>query len=164
MDKQQKIILSAVSALLAVILLAAFIILTQAPFKGSFTPPAREVSAQSGTPTEIPAESLYGTARVENGFFVSLATSPALVGNELYLYFTSPQGNTAWISVEILDGEGETLAKSGYLLPGEYLSALTLSGVPTDLTGIKAKILSYEPDTYYSLGGFEAPLTVRAAQ
>ena len=164
MDKQQKIILSAISAALAVILLAAVIILTQAPFKGRFTPPAHDASAQSGAPTEIPAEALYGTARVENGFFASLATSPALVGNELSLYFTSPKSNTAWISVEILDGEGNTLAKSGYLLPGEYLSTLTLSSVPTDPSGIKAKILSYEPDTYYSLGGFEAPLTVRIAQ
>lgn len=121
-----------------------------------FVPPTHDPLAVVGTPA--PEEKYrYTDGPAGDSFAVKLATQPYLENGEIVLYFTNPEGNTALLRVRIYRDD-EVIAESGYLRPGEYLRALA---APEAETGtIKVKIMSYQEDTWYSLGAYSMALTL----
>ena len=58
----------------------------------------------------------------------------------------------------LLDETGAELGSSGLLKPGEYVQSVALERIPPKSSSILAKILSYEPQTYYSMGSASAEI------
>ena len=163
MEKQQKIVILILGTLLLLLIVALCvgIALQNRPVYGEFVPPAWESNAVSGMPSE-PLPPNFGSMTVDQGFVLAMSATPRLRGNDLDLYFTSPDSNTVWLRVRIYDANGQMLYESGLLKPGEHLPTVTLSAVPTGNT-VVADILSYEPETYYSRGTAKAELLLTSA-
>ena len=50
------------------------------------------------------------------------------------------------------DRKGDILAETGLIKPGEYLPEITFDSLPDDGEKIILRLMSYQPDTYYSGG------------
>lgn len=164
MDKQQKMILIAVGALVLVALIAWIVVMTVQvrPVRGEFIAPSFEENALVGAPEE-PLPPQYGRVTVNDDFAFGITASPTLSGNDLAIYLASPTTNTVWMLVRIYDESGNLLGESGLIRPGEYLPSVTLTAQPTGLT-VRASVLSYEPETYYSCGSANATLHIQDAR
>ena len=163
MDKQQKIIISALTVVLAV-LIGVLVMLPAAvqdtgTVQGQFVPPDHDSAALSGVPEVDDAARQFSWLQMGDHIRLALCGSPALTGEGIELYFTSDSGNTAWLLVKILDENGEELGRSGLVYPGEYVRFVALEGAQSGMT-VTVKILSYEPETYYSLGSASAVIQI----
>ena len=52
----------------------------------------------------------------------------------------------------IYDGAGNILGETGLIRPGEYVRSVNLTALPQPDAEVSYKIMSYEPDTYFSCG------------
>lgn len=165
MDKQQKRILTIMALLCAAVLVTVCVLfaLRSKPIRQDFTPPPFEPQALTGIPPEMESEASYGRMTVNPGFSFCLCAKPTLTDHALSLYVTAPEDNTVWILARIYDEAGILLGQSGLLRPGEYCEAIALSAIPPQGATLTVKVLSYEPDTYYSRGSAQAILTVSRA-
>ena len=161
MDKVQKSII----AILTMILLALLMYLTsmitnreQEIIIKDFTTPPFEEYVELGIPTveEVPN---YSDIVIEGNYGFSIAGTPVLEENELSVYFTNSKENTVWLLLRVYNALGEEIGTTGIVRPGEYVKSVTLDSSATD-ESIRVKVLSYEPDTYYSLGTASATLPV----
>ena len=57
-----------------------------------------------------------------------------------------------------MDEQGNILGESGVLKPGQYIRSMQLENVPQQAGIVLAKILTYEPETWYSMGSASAQL------
>lgn len=160
MDKQQKIILLILGALLAVVLVAVIAVATQEnePIIGEFVPPPFENNAEKGIPEDLPHG--FGTMTVRPDYVIGMCAAPSLDGPSLGLYFTSPETNAVWMKVRVYNEAGTLLGESGLLKPGEHLKTLVLDVVPPTADSLYATVLAYEPDTYYSEGSVNVELKI----
>lgn len=158
MDKTQKTVFVIVAVVLGLVLLSVIAwgvwYLSQPK---EFVKPAFEEAAVEGAPTVSDASLRYTHAKLTDELAVGLCATCRKDGDELLIYFTSLEHNTAWVRVKVYDEKGKLRGESGLLRPGEYVERVALSSKPRGET-LTIKVLSYEPDTYYSLG--TAALTV----
>lgn len=117
-----------------------------------FEAPSFEEGAVLGVPENVDGAYRYSELAVAEGFIVSMCIDPVVVEGEAQVYFTSAAENTVWTKLQLFDENGRLLGESGVLMPGEYVESVTLLNVPKESSLIIAKLLSYEPDTYYSKG------------
>lgn len=116
-----------------------------------FVPPEFDENGAWGVPNvpeglgwnEIDAQaykaSVCGVVIVENG--------------KADIWFTNPESNAVWLKLRVLDAKGNILGETGLIRPGEYVQSVMLDTDPAiDENTIRLKIMSYEPDTYYSMG------------
>ena len=161
MDKQQKIIVSVMAAVLLIVLAVMVVLLCRpdAPKVAEFVPPEFDSNAISGIPGDVPSELNYGSPSVQNEFGFLLCGTPAVTDdNDLRIYFTSPSTNNVWLLIKIYDVEGEMIGASGLLRPGEYVEYVKLDRTVESGSDIRIKVLSYEIDTYYSKGTVQGVL------
>lgn len=156
MDKTQKTVV-AVLALLLVLALGVTL-LVRSRDRG-FAPPPFESAAEKGTPTLTDEKLRFGYATVYEGLTVGLCGECVFADGALQVYFSSPEDNEAWVRIKIYNEKGKLLGESGILRPGEYVKSIALSSAPKGDT-LKIKLLSYEPNTYYSLGSAELTVAV----
>lgn len=162
MDKTQRIIVSILGGILGavlvlVFLLAAGIIRRQEVL--DFTPPPFDKVAIVGAPDLADRED-YKRMDIGEGFSVSMCGAPVFDGTGAELYLTSPASNEVWVRVKIYDQSGALIGESGLLRPGEYVRSVPLTVAPDRDIPVTVKILSYEPETYYSLGSANANVTL----
>lgn len=121
---------------------------------GTFTPPAFDSSAVDGMPEETAVAGLpYGTLTLTQDIAVSLISQMSVnPDGQVDVWFTSHKDNTAWVRLRLMDAEGSTLGQTDLLRPGQYVQSITLGTIPEQSGVAQVKILTYEPDTYYSLG------------
>ena len=117
-----------------------------------FKAPSFDEGAVLGVPENVDGAYRYSELAVAEGFIVSMCIDPVVVGEEAQVYFTSAAENTVWTKLQLFDENGRLLGESGVLRPGEYVESVALLNVPKESSLIVAKLLSYEPDTYYSKG------------
>lgn len=163
MDKQQKIIVGVMTALLLVVLVIAAVLLLRPKetVTVEFTPPAFDESAVSGMPDALPESLNYGSPATQNEFGFLLCGTPAVTqDNRLRCYFTSPSSNRVWLLLKVYDREGNLLGASGLLRPGEYVEYIALDQAIPKGSEIRIKVLSYEADTYYSKGTAQGLLRI----
>lgn len=159
MDRTHKRILIAVAVLLV---LAVAVTVAVGVRKGAFNPPSHDENAVSGAPGGLAEELKYSTLAMKDGFVVSVSASPTLDENgQLEAYFTADAGNTVNVRLMVLTEDGEELGSTGLLQPGEYVRSVALTTQPAPGDTIAYRILSYEPDTYYSAGSAMAIVIVR---
>lgn len=162
MDKQQKIIVSALAGLLLVALAVIVVLLCNPTNRtAEFVPPEFEKDALSGMPTDVPNELNYGAPNTQNEFDFLLCGTPALTDDgRLQIYFTSPLTNNVWLLLRIYDVNGDLIGESGLLRPGEYVENVELYAALKKGSDVRIKVLSYEMDTYYSKGTAQGMLNV----
>lgn len=166
MDKQQKIIISIMSViLLAFIVTTAFILIDRRneTVMGEFEAPPFDENAVSGVP-DVDAWLNYREINVAEGFAFSMCGNLTLSDSGCVVYFTSPSNNAVWLLMKLYDEEGNVLGQSQIVRPGEYVECIALSKRPKTSTAVKVKILSYEPETYYSQGSAEASFIINVRE
>lgn len=126
---------------------------------GVFVPPPFEASTVSGAPDVEVAED-YGTLELSANIAVSMYSSPMVTDGKALMCFASAAGNRAWVRLRIMDETGGVLGETGLLKPGEYVEYVSLEKAPASSVAI-ARILTYEPDTYYSMGSADAEIRLQ---
>ncbi len=141
----------AVCIVLAVALLISTVAMQQ-PTKGEFIPPAFETAAVTGTP-EVPEQLVYKELYQAGMHFCAwVCVAPIQQDGEALVYFTNPASNDVWMKLRILGADGETVGESGLLRPGEYVESVKLTQALAEGAAIHLKIMTYEPETYFSMG------------
>ena len=147
------ITLLCVVALALVGVIVALVIVLQ-PKEMEFVPPPFDSGAIEGTPSEADTAELGYSELYRDGmaFKASLCGVVDIVDGKADIYFTNHAENTLWMKLRIYDESGKIIAESGLIKPNEYVKTVTFNTVPADGSKIRMKIMSYEPDTYYSGG------------
>ena len=160
MSKKEITLLGVLAALAAALLI---VLLAQEDeiIVNDFVPPAFDSAAVSGLPVGIDTTT-YGTLILADGIAVSLYSAPTVTDETAQVFFASHASNTAWVRLRLLDAQGDLLGETGLLRPGEYVESLILQTMPKSKQ-VTAKILTYQPDTYYSMGSATAQLQLRFA-
>ncbi len=117
----------------------------------SFIPPEFDASAVEGVP-EVPENLGYSPFKVEEGFTAYVCGDLTVVGGAVDVYFTSPDTNTVWLMLQLIDAKNSVLGKTGIIRPGEYVKALALTAMPDKETSVKLKIIAFRPESYVSMG------------
>ena len=119
-----------------------------------FTPPPFDDNATVGVPT-VPDDLGYGILYREGmSFRVGICGKLNVSADTTDVYLTNPAENIVWLKIRVFDADGNVVGESGLIRPGEYLKSISLN-VPPDAIGTTAlvvKVMSYEPDTYLSMG------------
>ena len=121
----------------------------------TFTPPPFDTSAQIGEPS-VPEEYGYNLLYKDGmSFKVGLCGKVLVRENTADVYFTSPADNTPWLKLRVFDAKGNIIGETGLIRPGEYIKSIEFTKTPQSYDGLIFKIMSYEPDTYNSLGAIQ---------
>lgn len=144
-------ILGAATAVMLIVMIVALCI-PKEPTVGEFVPPAFDSAAVIGTP-EVP-EGLGYSSPYQDGmaYRFSVCGNVKLDGKMATVYFTNDAENEVYIKLRVLDASGNTLGETGLIKPGEYVKDVELTEQLAIGTSIKLKIMSYEPETYMSMG------------
>lgn len=117
-----------------------------------FVPPAFESSAVVGSP-DVPENLGYSKLyRDGMNFTAWVCGNVTMDRNNATVYLTNPADNSVWMKLRIMDADGNVLGETGLIKPGEYVESIELSKTLEIGTPVKMKIMTYEPDTYYSAG------------
>jgi len=144
-------ILAAVTAVMLIVMIVALCI-PKEPIVGEFVPPAFDAAAVAGTP-DVP-EGLGYSAPYQDGmaYRFSVCGNVTMDGNKATVYLTNDGENEVYIKLRVLDASGNTLGETGLIKPGEYVEAVELTEQLAAGTNILLKIMSYDPETYMSMG------------
>ena len=161
MSKKQICILCVLVVLiLAAVIVAVCIRAGREPQRivGEFTPPHFAQNAEDGAPDPGMVSALmYGTLNLSEDISVSMLSEFTVTGSgEAEVWFTAPDTNRGWVMLRLLDAQGNVLGETGLLKPGQYVRTMQLDGVPQNSGIVLAKILTYEPETYFSMGSANA--------
>ena len=117
-----------------------------------FTPPPFDSNAVQGEPT-VPEGLGYNILHREGmSFKVGVCGKITVKKSTVDIYLTNVAENNAWLKARFYNAKGEIVGESGLIKPGEYLQSVVLESVPNESEQYTVKIMSYEPDTYKSLG------------
>lgn len=158
MERSEKRLLILLSALLVLLLLvtAVFVLHRRADASSvGFELPAFDASAVPGVPAVTDERAHYGELELpitKGRCVVAADATPALEDGALNVFLTSYADNTVYIRLIIYSDSGEIIGESGLLRPGEYLRSVSLALEPSSGATLRAKLLTYAPDTYYSMG------------
>lgn len=147
-------LLGAACAVALIVLVVVAIAPWQKQAETTFTPPPFEENAVAGTPTVD--ESLgWSELAVREGYNIKLCgVLQADQDGMLPVWLYSDAGNTVWVKLRILDAEGNRIAESGLLKPGEYLEKVQLAD-GAKAGDVRLHVMGYEPETYYSAGAVD---------
>ena len=118
-----------------------------------FIPPEFETAAQTDTPT-IPAY-LEWSEISHDGMTFKVGISGKIIvkeDNHADIFLSNNKENNVWLKLRILDENNNILGETGLLKPGEYVQSITFNESVVVGQKIKLKIMSYQPETYYSEG------------
>ena len=166
-QKQKKLcaasplVCAAVFCAVCVIFMITALLLPRPAVRGEFTPPPFAENAEVGLP-EVPDALGWFTPQAEGlPMKVSVCGEVIIADGAADVYFTNHAQNDTWMQLRILDEDGQILAQSGIVRPGEYIRTVTFDRLPRDGAVIIHKIMAYEPQTYYSAGSFSLKTTAQ---
>lgn len=129
---------------------------------GEFVPPSFDEAAQTGIP--VVPDGLGWQELDATAFKVSVCGKIIPNGVSADVWLTNPENNTVWLKLRVLDKNGTILGETGLIRPGEYVQTVTLDTMPKAGTSIVLKLMSYQPDTYYSEGAVTLDTTISGAE
>lgn len=138
--------------ILAVSAVGLIVVLCLPEKKGEFVAPAFEEAAKTGIPV---VDEKYGYTELYRegmAYRVSVCGIPAADGNALTVYFTNAEENDCYLKLRVLDENDKILGETGLLRPNEYVETVTLTKKIASGTPLKLKVMSYQPETYESVG------------
>ena len=134
----------------SLLVMTAALLCNEPQIQVEFTPPPFEESAESGVPS-VP-ENLGWSELDAMAFRFSVCGVILSEEQKASVWFTNPKENTVWLKLRIMDVDGNIMGESGIIRPGEYVKDISLTGEIFDKIPIVLKVMSYEPETYYSEG------------
>ena len=120
-----------------------------------FVPPEFDSGAIEGAPSFDDPQSVgYMKIYKEKMPYTAYVCGKVKISSEgrTDIYFTNPAENTLWMKLRIFDENGKIIGETGLIKPGEYIKTVQLDTIPKNGSKIVMRIMSYEPDTYYSGG------------
>lgn len=152
-----------VAACVCIVAVVAMLIVLFAPRMGTFTPPPFDEGAQQGDPSDDAESDPELKARLDSLGYSKVAAdgmsfSAMLCGvllekdGKADVYLTNFSDNTVWMKLRITDSDGNILGETGLIKPGEYVRSIEITGKYTLGQQVRLKIMTYEPETYYSAG------------
>ena len=126
--------------------------------KSSYTKPDFDSKAITGVPS-LTEEDDYKELSPEGLYNIYLSSTPNLISNKLYLYFTNDESNNVYLKVKIYK-ENKLVGESGLVKPGEYIKYINVKNI-TKNDEIIIKVLSYNKDSYYSEGTLELNMEIK---
>lgn len=153
--KNNKLIIPILSVVCIISLcFMVFVLCRTAPSNtnAEFVPPEFDVNAVSGIP-EVPEE--YGWSEIyQDGMNFRVGINKKIINtdNQADVYLYNNEDNSVWLKLRMLDEDGKILGESGLIKPGEYIKTITFTTSVYDGQKVKLKIMSYQPETYYSEG------------
>lgn len=152
--KNQGICLAGGICLICILFMVGALCMPGKTIRREFTPPPFAENASQGIPM-VPEELGWFTPRGEGlDYQISVCGEAVVRAGKADIYFTNYDTNQVWLMVRIIDDEGEVLAQSGILKPGEYIQTIEFDKIPKNGQKIFYKVMAYEPETYYSAGSF----------
>ncbi len=136
---------------LSIIVMLATI--SNAPKKeAEFIPPNFEAEAIQGIPE--PPQELGWSELYQDGmnYRVGICGNIVAYENVSDIYFSNSADNNVWLKLRVLDENNNIIGETGLLKPNEYVKSVKLDANVQNGQKIKLKIMSYEPETYYSQG------------
>lgn len=124
-----------------------------------FVPPPFDAAAVQGTPT-VPEGLGWKELDAKGVYRVSVCGVVKLQGDRADIWLTNPATNAVWLKVRVLNEKGDTLGETGLVKPGEYVQSITFTKPPKVGDKITMRVMSYQPDTYYSAGEIKLNTTV----
>lgn len=151
MSKKQWLVIVLLLLAVAAVFAAALIVKQQkkeAPVD-VFVPPAVDETAVKGDHEAVDG---FRTFKTEN-FTVGVCGKLTQYDNgKIDVYLTSDADNKVLLKLLVWDEKENTLGESGVINPGEYVKAVTLNKPLTGNENVSLRVISYDPETYYSMG------------
>ncbi len=113
-----------------------------------FVPPKFEENVISDV-TEVPDELGYSELDAE-AYKVGICGNLISQNGTVDIYFTNNQENKVWLKLRVYDDSENIIAETGLIKAGECMKSIELS--KNYVGDVRIKIMSYEPETYYSMG------------
>ena len=149
---KNKLSLLLIVCIVSIIFMLAVLYIKPQTVNQMFTPPPFETEVQTGIPV-VDQKLGYTTLKNDSmSFSLSICGKPIVVGDTSEIYLTNNEDNNVWIKLRVLDENSNILAETGLIKPDEYLKDIKFDVIPKDNDKIILKIMSYEIDTYYSMG------------
>lgn len=164
LDKEQQMIIKILIVIVSIICISFIIILfNKDKFvkKSQFVIPELEQNSITGKPSSASKKCMYKEAKVNDEYIVYLCAIPTFKDNILTIYFTSDEVNKGLIKIKVLDSDNNVIGESGLINPNSYIKNIKLNKELKNKERITIKVMHYEKETYYSLGGIKLDLFVR---
>lgn len=135
----------------AVCVAMMIVVLVQGPRKVvRFTPPPFDEAAVEGMPALTEAD---GYRPIDAQVYqFALCGELILHDGRTDIWLTNDAANDVWLKAVIRDAKGNELGETGLICPGEYVQSVQLTVSPEVTTDVEIVVMSYEPETYYSMG------------
>ncbi len=120
--------------------------------EAEFIPPSFEFEAIKGIPE--PPQELGCSELYQDGmnYRVGICGNIVAYNNVADIYLSNSSDNKVWLKLRVLDENNNIIGETGLLKPNEYVKSVKLDANVQNGQKIKLKIMSYEPETYYSQG------------
>lgn len=159
MKKHTLHILSAV-CVLAIVAMIFALSMERDTVMGEFIAPDFDETAITGTP-EV-ENSSYSEVYMDGMDFSTVVCALFTVeDSQAEVFFTNPETNEAWLKLRIENENGDIIAETGMLTPGQYVQYITFTEEVTTGDTIKLVVMAYEPETYMSLGSVGLNTTLK---
>lgn len=136
----------------SIVIITTITIAIKVSSKKEFVKPEFDNKAIEIINTEVSKELQYAEINVEQGYVVGICNNLILDKyKNVLIYFTSSKENNVYLKLRIYDKEGNILKETGLIKPGQQLEKITIENLEEDKDVI-IKIMSYDPETYYSRG------------
>ena len=118
-----------------------------------FIPPAFDSAAVAGVPDIAVGEHGYDMKDAYGVYKVGVCGEVRVDGGKADVYLTNDAQNNVWLKLRVQDKKtGAILGETGLIKPGEYVRSISFTKAPLVGVEITLRVMSYEPDTYYSKG------------
>lgn len=153
--KKALIVIGAICVLSVCAMVAALIHFKPTP-QPEFTPPAFDTAAVAGVLKETDELKGLGWSKLhQEGMSYAVYICGGILINEQNqadLWFYNIPENESWLKLRIFDAQGQVIAETGLIKPGEYLQTVQFTRAVADDEDLAIKVMGYEPETYLSTG------------
>ena len=144
---------------IAILLMIAAIVVVTRIKPPAFVPPEFDATAIDGTPTDA-GDSWSRIFKEGMSFSAHICGKIVPYDGKADLYFTNDAENTVLMKLRIYNEKGAVIAETGLIRPGQYIKTITFTAVPRNGEKINMKIMTYQPETYYSEGAVTVSTTL----
>ncbi len=155
-ELKNALIVIGIVCIVSVCAMAAALIHFKPTPQPEFTPPAFDDAAVAGVLEETDALKRLGWSKLQQeGMTYAVYLCGGILINEQNqadIWFYNVPENESWLKLRIFDAQGENIAETGLIKPGEYLQTIEFSRPVADDEELTIKVMGYEPETYLSTG------------
>lgn len=120
--------------------------------KPQFVPPAFDATAVQGAHDVQEGQRGYSVLDARGVYKVGICGMIVVEENKAEVWFTNDAENNVWLKLRVQDKSGNILGETGIVKPGEYVKEISFTTAPAAGDAIVLRVMSYEPETYYSKG------------